>query len=404
MFAPGRSIARWKLILLLSMAAGLVAAPATAETVARCGQGFLEEIDGYMVLHLKGTPYEMGFQHGALLKEHIKANQHYLFEVKGKEAELDLLGVPMNAKQVIGAIVSIQRRHMPARFIEEMEGLAAGAECSVQDALVANFIPELFHCSGFAVMNSATKDGTLYHGRVLDYAIDWKLQEHAVLIVAEPDGGIPFVNVTYAGFVGSVTGMNAAHVSIGEMGGRGLTHWDGTPMAFLVRRVLEEAKTLDDAVAIIRDSKRTCEYYFVVADGKDNRAVGLAAHWNSFEMVRPGESHPLLPDAVPDTVLLSAGDRYNELVRRVRDRHGKLDAEAALHLMDRPVAMKSNLHNALFEPRSTRLWIANASADRQPAATQRYHQFQLSELLKRQPGPDARELVLQARSAASSSR
>ena len=113
----------------------------------------------------------------------------------------------------------------------------------VQDIIVANFIPELFHCSGFALSGSATKDGTLYHGRILDYGCDWRLQEHAVLTVAEPRGKIPFVNVTYAGFVGSVTGMNAERISIGEMGGRGMGHWDGVPMAFLVRMVLEEADT-----------------------------------------------------------------------------------------------------------------------------------------------------------------
>ena len=57
----------------------------------------------------------------------------------------------------------------------------------------------------------------------------------------------------------------------------------------------------------------------------------------------------MLPQAVKDAVLLSAGDRYEELVRRVQDAHGKLDADSALHLMDRPVAMKSNLHTVLFE-------------------------------------------------------
>ena len=93
----------------------------------------------------------------------------------------------------------------------------------------------MFHCSGFALSGSATKDGTLYHGRILDYGCDWRLQEHAVLTVAEPEGKIPFVNVTYAGFIGIVTGMNAKKVSIGEMGGEGLGHWEGVPMAFLVR-------------------------------------------------------------------------------------------------------------------------------------------------------------------------
>ena len=59
--------------------------------------------------------------------------------------------------------------------------------------------------------------------------------------------------MTYAGFIGSVTGMNAKKISVGEMGGRGLGHWDGVPMAFLVRMALEEANTLDEAVAVFRD-------------------------------------------------------------------------------------------------------------------------------------------------------
>lgn len=375
----------------------LVCAAADCQTVARCGRGFLEEIDGYRVLHLKGAPYEMGYQHGALLKEHIQANVDYLFNVKAKEKRLEFLGVRLDPKQLISMIVALERRFMPRRFLEELQGLADGAECSLEDMLVANFIPELFHCSGFAVMNGATKDGTLYHGRVLDYSTDWQLQEHAVLLVAEPDDRLPFVNVTYSGFIGSVTGMNAEHVSVGEMGGGGRGHWGGTPMSFLVRRVLEEAATLDEAVAIFRDSKRTCEYYYVVADGDEKAAVGLAAHWNTFEIVRPGEAHPRLPEPTADTVLLSAGDRYKELARRVREQAGTFDAASALHLMDCPVAMKSNLHNVLFEPRSTRLWVANASADGQPAATQKYFAFQLTELLKHRPAAHAKSLEEPAR-------
>lgn len=373
-----------------------VGVSAWGQTVARCGAGFLEEIDSYRVLHVEGGPYEMGYQHGALLKNHIQENLHYLFEVKAKDSRLEFLGVRLNPKQLISLIVAVQRRYVPPRFLEELQGLADGAECSLDDALTANFIPELFHCSGFAVMNGATRDGTLYHGRVLDYSIDWKLQEHAVLIVAEPEGRVPFVNVTYAGFIGSVTGMNAEHVSVGEMGGGGRGHWGGTPMAFLVRRVLEEARTLDEAVAIFRDTPRTCEYYYMVADGDERQAVGLAAHWNTFEVVKPGETHPRLPEPTPDTVLLSAGQRYRELARRVREQAGTLDAASALRLMDCPVAMKSNLHNVLFEPGSTRLWVANASADGQPAATQKYYPFQLSELLERQADRQAKEIALPA--------
>lgn len=362
-----------------------IAQPSPAETIARHGAGWLETIDGYHVLHLKGTPHEMGVQHGKLLGEHVRKNMRFLLQEKGEKAIANLGPVAIKPRALLTSIVKMQEAHVPAKYWDEMRGLSEGAGVPLEDIQAGNFIPELFHCSGFAVMNSATQDGTLYHGRVLDYGVDLGLQEHAVLIVAEPEGGIPFVNVTYAGFIGSVTGMNAQQVSIGEMGGGGLGHWEGVPMAFLVREVLETAGDLDQAVAVFRDNPRTCEYYFVVADGKTNRAVGMEAAWNRFAIVQPNSSHPRLPKPVPDAVLLSAGNRYDELVKRVKEQHGKFTADSALRLMDRPVAMKSNLHNVLFEPKSTRFWVANASPEGEPAAEQKYHAFQLSELLARKP-------------------
>jgi isopenicillin-N N-acyltransferase-like protein len=370
------------LAVVLLVAGG---AQAESKTIARCGQGFLEEVDGYRVLHVKGTPYEMGFQQGAMLKDDIRENVHFLFDVKAKEFNVQIGGVKLDARRLITSIVERQRPFTPRRFFDEMQGVADGAGMKVEDIIVANFIPELFHCSGFALSGSATKDGTLYHGRILDYGCDWRLQDHAILTVAEPEGKIPFVNVTYAGFVGSVTGMNVKKISIGEMGGGGRGHWEGVPMALLVRWALEEGNTLEEAVAVFKDHPRTCEYYYVVADGKTGKAVGMEASWNRFFTLAMGEAHEKLPTPVKDAVVLSAGDRYKELARRVQEGHGTFDAESARALMARPVAMKSNLHSVLFETTTTRLWVANASKSGEPAVTQPYHGFQLTDLLKHAP-------------------
>jgi len=390
---------RRSLLLSLVVIVSGLCSTASAQTVARCGAGWLEQIDGYLVLHLKGKPYEMGYQHGALLKERVKQDLVQVLAAKmNKPIEVGPLS--LRPRAAIDAIVAAEKKFVPPKYFEELEGLAAGSELKLGDMVAGNFIPELFHCSGFAVMNSATKDGTLYHGRVLDYAVDWGLQDHAVIIVAEPEGSIPFVNVTYAGFIGSVTGMNAKHVSVGEMGGRGLGHWQGVPMAFLVREVLEKGTDLESAISIFRDNKRTCQYFYVVADGKTNTAVGMEASANKFTVVKPGEVHPLLPHPVPDAVLLSAGGRYEELVRRVKATHGQLDAVGARKLMDCGVAMGSNLHDVLFEPKSTKFWVANASKDKKPAADQKYFAFQLTELLTRKPDTTSPELPMLERTAA----
>ncbi|MDP6115564.1 MAG: C45 family autoproteolytic acyltransferase/hydrolase [Planctomycetota bacterium] len=382
---------RAAILVLAIFAASQV--PAQSEG-RRCGKGFVETVNGCTVLHLKGTPYEMGFQHGALLEEDVKASFKNLHELS-KKIRLSQFGYEFTPTNVISLIVEIQKKYLPSAYTEEIQGLADGAGISEELAFRMNFIPELFHCSGFAIMNSATKDGTLYHGRVLDYATDWGLQKHGVLIVAEPDGKIPFVNVSFAGFVGSVTGMNAEHISIGEMGGRGLGLWNGVPMAALVRRALEESKSVDDAVAIFKDSPRTCEYYYVVADGKNNDAVGMEASANKFAVLKPGEFHPMLPSPIQDCVIMSADRRYKKLVKWVKSGHGVFDEKSALKLMSCPVAMKrQNLHNVLFEPKSTRFWFSLAGEDRQPAANQPYRAFQLSELLKRQPPEGVEEIAL----------
>ncbi len=136
---------------------------------------------------------------------------------------------------------------------------------------------------------------------------------------------------------------------------------------------------------MFRDHPRTCEYYYVIADGETGQAAGMEGCWDRFGLIRMGEAHPRLPHAVKDAVLLSAGDRYEELSRRVQAGHGGFDAESARRLMDRPVAMKSNLHSVLFETGSGRFWVAHASPDGEPAVTQPFHAFRLDELLTHRP-------------------
>lgn len=364
------------------------------KVIARCGKGFLEEVGGQKVLHVAGTPYEMGYQHGVLLKDNVHSMVRYLLDVKSKDMTMEWNGVKfLTPQRVIAGIQATQKKFIPDWYSEELRGLADGSGVPLADVAACNFIPELFHCSGFALSGSATANGEVYHGRVLDYGVDWKLQEHPVLMVARPDGKIPFLNVTYAGFIGSVTGMNAEKVSLGEMGGRGLGKWKGVPMAVLMRWALQEARTLDEAIAVFRDNPRTCEYYYVIADGKTGKAVGMEAGAEKFTTISMGETHQLLPHSVKDAVLLSAGDRYELLVKRVQETHGRIDAGKAIRLMDRPVAMGSNLHNVLFESSTSRFWVAHAGKDGSPAANQPYRGFEFSELLKHAAPVDTPELT-----------
>lgn len=353
--------------------------PATGERklLAAHGEGRLEMHDGTRVLFLKGTPEEMGRQHGTLLAAQVRDVTRRILYGVGVGSSL------AKGEWFFGTIERCQARigkFIDPRHLREMDAIAQATGLDVEEVRLSNFFPELFHCSGFALHGAATQGGHLYHGRILDYMVGVGLEPNAVVIVSQPDDAHAWVNISYAGFTGSVTAMNDAKISIGEMGGRGEGHWDGKPMAQLVREVMEKAGTLDEAVEIMRASPRTCEYYYVIADGKTKQSVGIKATPDLFEVVLPGASHPQLVTPVADTVILSAGDRYVELARRVREGFGKFDADSARDLMTRPVCMNSNIHSVLFQTDTLDFWVANADADH-PASHTRYTHYNLDELL-----------------------
>jgi hypothetical protein len=355
--------------------------PANGQTrvAAREGKGRLELINGTRVLFLSGSPEEMGRQHGLLLKKSIRNMVDRILYGVGVGSSF------AKGKWFFREIEEAQQRlapHMRPEYLQEMDALAFAAGVEKEEARLANYFPELFHCSGFALFGDATTGGRMYHGRILDYLRGVGLEQNAVVIVMKPEHGHAWVNISYAGFVGSVTAMNEKHIAIGEMGGRGEGNWDGKPMAQLVREVMERASTIDEALEIMRASKRTCEYYYVISDGKRQRAVGVAATPTKFETVWAGNSHPQLPHAVEDAVLMSAGERYEKLVERVKEKHGRIDAEGARELMRRPVAMNSNIHSVLFAPDTLDFWVANADS-KNVASDARWTHYNLKELLAR---------------------
>ena len=343
--------------------------------------GELRWIDGQRVVLLHGTPEEIGTAHGKLLRQ--EANR-CIDSVMYAFGTAQTIATGRWFRDDLDAAYARLEKFIPERHKAETHAMAVSLELDPDLVQAVNVFPEMFHCSGFALFGKATKDGKLYHGRVLDYMTTIGLQDAATTFIVAPNDMIPFANVGYAGFIGSVSGMNAQKISLGEMGGRGEGAWDGVPMATLMRRGLEECSSLAEVKALWQNNPRTCEYYYVFADGEDRSAVGVAATPEKLQFVAPGEGHELLGDGIEDAVVLSAGSRLEELRKRVKSGYGAIDVQAAQGLMCRPVAMQSNLHNVLFVPEDGVLYIANAD-HKHPAAERPYVKLDLNELLSTMP-------------------
>ncbi len=341
------------------------------------GHGALCKVGPKMVLWVSGTPEQMGKAHGYLTGQApAKLAERVLYLVGGGESVV-------SGEWFLDKMEEIDRRtapFIPERFTKECDALAAATGVSRRDARYANLFPERFHCSGMAVAGKATVGGCVLHARVLDYMRDIRLQDAALIQVYMPDEGYKWVSLGYAGFIGTVTAMNEKGVAIGEMGGHGVGDWDGMPMNFLLRDVMERAATVDEAIKIIKETPRTCEYYYVVSD-KCGDMRGLHCTAKEIEVLMPGQQDPRLPHVPEDTILISGDERAKVLSQRIQDNYGKIDAQKMIEIIKRPVAMQSNLHNAIFSPQTGDMWFADAGRDT-PACDEPYFRCNFEELIR----------------------
>lgn len=353
------------------------------EGVRRSGQGWMMTRNGHVQMSLKGNPYEIGHQHGSLDPEGVRQVCRRLVYGVG------LLYSFKNGDwfpQAARELVERQRPFIAPVYFEEMNGLADGAGIPLELVQMANIFPEFFHCSGVALMGEATAGGELLHARVLDYMVGIGLQDHAAVMAISRPGANRFVTVGYVGFIGSVTGMNEKQVAIGEMGGKGEGDWDGIPMSLLIRQSLEDCDTLAEVETFMRTSPRTCEYFYLISDGKGPSAVGVAVTPSKFETFGPGVWNERLKEPVKDAILISGPGRYENLVKRVRAGYGSITHDDLIEIIKRPVAMKSNLHNVIFRPESLRLSVADATRGGM-ACDQPYRTYSWDDLFSDAPSP-----------------
>lgn len=387
----------------------------SAETLQKEGNGYLEKKQEQLILHLKGSPYEMGYQHGSLLAPMIK--QVVAQFIDGKKE-----GAVEERFKAFQEVLPIILQNIPKVYLEEMRGLAEGSNIPLEKIQLLNLFPEMFHCSGVVALPETTANGNLYHARVLDYKVGQGLEKASVLMLVEPSEAHAFLTVSYAGFIGVITGMNEVKISLGEIGGLGYGRWEGCPMSFLMRNVLEKASTLEEAKRIFSQTKRTCEYYYLIADGKTGKALSLYATPEQIEWVYPGNSYSLIQNPGVDTKekivvtpyifkawegltvlydcteqirglffeqpknsLIMTGypkpERYPVLFNRFMEKNGCIDLAAMQDLIKPPVTCDTNLHNAIFETNTLKVSIAHAKG-KEPASLQKYATYSWEELFE----------------------
>lgn len=229
----------------------------------------IEMIDGIRVVRLSGTPYELGRQHGELLREEIRRMTARVLGYFRAAPKVPIIrGWLVN--WWLDRAWRLATPYLSPDIQEELRGLSDGSGVPLAELARIHAVPDrTYSCANLAAWGRATDGGRLIHIRNLDWSIRAGLQEFATVFVVRPAGKTAFINVGWAGFIGVLSGVNEAQISIGEVGAKTVdAGFDGEPMAFLMRRVMEEADSVETAAAVIAGARRTVGVNYILADAK----------------------------------------------------------------------------------------------------------------------------------------
>ena len=165
--------------------------------------------DGFVQIRVSGSPYDMGLQHGELLRDEIRSlmdavNRHVLYGQPGM--------VGWGMRRGCRMVARLMEPYIPRRHRLEMAGVARAAAVDYRDILLVNCFDDVLAnlrivaatfgrlgCSGFAANADQALTGELICGRNLDYFVNsavgdevWAatnyLKQHVTVVEHAPEG------------------------------------------------------------------------------------------------------------------------------------------------------------------------------------------------------------------------
>lgn len=355
-----KGIRPWRLGVLIAFMSALLVALLTQNTwlgyfepvevldtvPSSSGGGRVTRNGPHVVLHLSGTPTEMGRQHGTLLRQTIREMLKLYLYGRGVISE-----DPENRRRIelLDAVHTL-RVSLPKAFIEELDACAKAADVDPNFLLLAQCEGDLLAvaskdgaasqaaCSAYVAFGAATAGGRMECGRNMDYSISEDMGRKCSLVTYyNPAEGYRFASVGLAGVLTGWTLINEHGLIVANhLGGGRATRRDGIPTLILARMVAQHAASVEEGIELMRKHPRMRGQIIWLAQeadsGTDRPARAVAAEYDAEKLVvREAEdgilivtnTNRLFHEPLPEDDV--ACNRYGKLRSLVSERYGRMD-------------------------------------------------------------------------------
>lgn len=351
------------------------------------------------ILHLNGTAFENGEQHGKLLRKEI--NELIGLWKQDIEAKYQMpadtfIKMFLDSTNYIPYI-----KKWTPELLDEVKGISKGSGIDFNTLFAFQLVDEIWtnarlikmphHCTSLGVNNFIKDGGTNWNAQTID--IPSYYHKFPVLLdIKDKNSNSKKLVTTFAGYIG-INGLNE-NISVTENSLANLkSALSGLPVAFVSRGVLER-KTFDDAVSYIKSIKHASGQNYIIVSRSNIISLECATdlikeYWPdstkyfTFHGNNPltnNSYHPFynnylknLYGAIPEAISIS--DKKVETVNRQLTKNTTINAETIKNILSKePVYNQNTFAITIMElnKKYNRLYISLNKSD-----STKYMEFKL---------------------------
>jgi len=363
------------------------------------GNWYGQNEHGFWEAYIHGSPHKRGVIFGQLAEEQIVSQEvSFIAQIQ------KLIPSESFLKTLKYGIVWFNR-DLPEHVSEEMQQEIYGVSKAFSDdydfigdkySRILNYhaAHDIGHalqdlsivgCTSFAVWNQYSEDSSLVVGRNFDFYMGDDFGKDKIILFMKPDSGYAFASITWAGFMGVVSGMNEHGLTVTLNAAKSsIPNSAKTPIAILAREILQYARTIDEAYEIAKSRQTFVSESILIASADDKAAAIIEKSPDKIDIYRPDDSRltcanhyqseTFKNDEVNLQNIQDSDSEYRfkrlnqllessfpinptESVEILRNQKGLDDAELGL---GNPKAINQLLahHGIVFQPEKRLLWIS----------------------------------------------
>jgi predicted choloylglycine hydrolase len=320
--------------------------------------------DNIKIVYLQGSPFEIGYAHGKLLKKEIEDQAKIMiYIIKSR-----FLGTNIGTNLMMERAKEVEQ-HIPFEYKEELHGISAGSNLDYDTLLMINTLyttaRSFYGCTSFAFRNQKSN---LIRSRNLDWPTDsyGKSFPGMVMYIVKPHTGYGFFCINRPGWINCTTGMNEMGLTLGThyVAGFRQKMWNKMPQNFLDRKIMQYSKTIDDAEEQFKQHTPYPTAMYLVSTSSGAAVFEMAN--DQFARIDMEDGYLALSNHARElrsldwTDTVDRLDQANEYLRRNLE---SMSVKMAIELnRTKPISYSDNStrnrHSVIFNSNDLNFWIA----------------------------------------------